>query len=148
MQNTPSKKNPFVDLARQNVCNIEDFISLLKHIANRNKLVFFSDFADLLTECSTLGAVLRVQDPRPIILSFISQYQMFNKTESAFYYQIFEPALDIMISPGSNFIHRISSTNLFKRIVIKTITSRFNLETPFVRFIEDMQAEIKMRAQA
>lgn len=147
MQNNPPQKNPFLVLIGQNVWNIEDFISLLKQSANRNKeLVFFDTFADLLSECSTLTAVFRFQDPRPIILSFIAQYKMFNNAEGAFYHQIFEPALNAMISSRPNCVHRISSTNFIKRMVIKGVTSRFNLEAPFIQFITNIRSNIKMRA--
>lgn len=147
MQNNPPKENPFLALIRQNVWNIEDFIALLKQAANRNKeLVFFDAFADLLSECSTLTAVFRLQDPRPIILSFIAQYKMFNKSESAFYHQTFDPVLDAMISSSPNCVHRISSASFIKRMVIKGVKSRIDLELPFIRFVTNVRSEIKMRA--
>lgn len=147
MQNNPSKKNPFLTLIQQHAWDIEAFISLLKQVTNDNKeLIFFDKFADLLSECSTLTAVLRLQDPRPIILSFIAQYPLLNKSESDFYYQIFEPVLDAMILANPNCVHCISSANFIKRMVIKGVKSRFNLEFPFVRFITNVQSEIKIRA--
>lgn len=149
MQNNLPKQNQFLALINQNVWNIEDFISLLKQAANYNKeLVFFDAFADLLSECSTLTAVLRLQDPRPIILSFIAQYKIFNKNETAFYHQTFAPVLDAMISSSPNCVHRISSASFIKRMVIKGVKSRFDLKAPFVRFITNVRSEIKMRAPA
>jgi hypothetical protein len=149
MQNNLPKENPFLTLLRQNVWNIEDFILLLKQAASRNKeLVFFDAFADLLSECSTLTAVFRLQDPRPIILSFIAQSKIFNKSDSAFYYQMFEPVLDAMISSSPNCVHRISSASFIKRMVIKAVKSRFDLEPPFIRFVTQLRSDIKVRAPA
>jgi hypothetical protein len=149
MQNNLPKENQFLTLIRQNAWNVEDFISLLKQAANRNKeLVFFDNFADLLSECSALSAVFKLQDPRSIILSFIAQYKIFNKSENDFYHQTFEPVLAAMISSSPNCIHRISSANLIKRMVIKTILPRFDLESPFIRFVTDVRAAIKIRAPA
>jgi hypothetical protein len=149
MQNNRPTENPFLALIRQSVWNIEDFISLLKEAANRNKeLVFFDGLADLLSECSTLTAVIRFQDPRPMILSFIAQYKIFNKSESAFYHQTFEPILSAMISASPNCVHRISSANFIKRMAIKGVMARFDLEPPFIRFITNVRSDIKVRAPA
>jgi hypothetical protein len=149
MQNNLPKENPFLALIRQNVWNIEDFILLLKQAANRDKeLVFFDGFADLLSECSTLTAVFRLQDPRPIILSFIAQSKIFNKSESAFYHQTFEPVLDEMISASPNCVRRISSASFIKRMVIKGVQSRFDLEPPFIQFVTNVRSEIRIRATA
>ncbi len=149
MQNNLPKENPFLALIRQSAWNIEDFISLLKQAANNNKeLIFFDALADQLSECSTLTAVLRLQDPRSIILSFIAQYQIFNKSESAFYHQTFAPILTAMISLSPSCVHRISSANFIKRIAIKGVKSRFDLEPPFVRFMANVRSEIEMRAPA
>lgn len=146
MQNNPPKENPFSALIRQDAWNIEDFISLLKEAANRNKeLVFFDGLADVISECSTFAAVLRFQDPRPIILSFIARSKIFSKSEGDFYRQTFEPALDAMIS-NSKCVHHISSSNFIKRVVIQGVKARFDLEPPFVRFITNVRSEIKMRA--
>jgi hypothetical protein len=147
MRNKSSTKNPFINLIRQKVWNIEDFIALLNQVTRRHKeLIFFENFANQLTECSSIKAMSRLQDPRPILLSFISQYSTFNRRESAFYHQIIEPTFDEMIFNSHHCVEAISSGNFIKRWTIKAVKSRFNLEPHFVDFVKQLQREIGMRA--
>jgi len=146
MVDNESQTNKIIKLVSEPSWNMETFIVIIKHAAQRKKaLVFWKNYANKLSESLSLKAVTRLKDPRPEILNFIREYKNLSKIEASYYQQIVKPALEHMISSQPNCIHRVSSSNIFKRALLKVLQHQFNLEPHFISFISQMKNEIEKK---